>query len=1241
MPVPIKNAIGLSEENLTKLKLVLVKLNEQDAELHDRLIRYLVDGEDESVLTALAKAHNVAADIRLGCAQQYFTNRRDAISWRTFFRDVQVTDANFFRRIVSSFAAATHHLPPDNFHCQQQLGNDRGLEVLLQEAINTIDERPDRANKHCVTVELVGDLLAVENKTIDALLAMPFQGETGWELGYVRNLVLGIRGIGSHFAARRELIVPFLISGTAEKRVQAVENLARAQAPPESFAEELVLCATGSSKTLRETAEPLVRAMPDKARPLLEKIAAEGNRGERENAVRLLGRICGGAARTFLESLRETEKTQPVREAIDAALSDVQITSEPAKFDLTPPARQPIALNPPLTPALREVLERMFDDYDRYADQHNAILANKPKNQYVYPNHELKHVPPEVRKKACQVLEQGGQVQGVLHKLLGESRYAWASERAPYRAFFEHADCQLIHAVRLLAMVGQISAGGFQYDATLPLEAFRNSHEPRLTLEDLAEAVRSLGLEDNILLELALNGYWGAFEWEESAVWPYYLSRLERLLAAFAPPSTTDYATRWRLQREQAGAFRLLAKFPAVPPQLVGKLWEIALGTSKADRQKAQPICAKLPDLHERLTQALVASNAHTRTVAAEWLGQLGDKRASGALVTAAKKEKQDAALDEMLTALEKLGESIEPFLDRDKLQAAAVKNVSKGTPPALAWFPWGTLPAVHWNDTGKAVSAETITWLIVQSYKLKSPEPGPLLRRYCEMLRLAEREELGNFVLTAWLNQDLLRKYSDAEARKLAQQQAPQRQAAYQQSVQWFTKNNQPVPPQYQQTQQQVEAEIFRELQNHVGSAAAEKGILAVAGACCGDAAVGPVQSYLKEWFGYRAAQCKALIAMLSGVDRPLAIQYLLSISNRFRTKGIREEAEKYVNLLAERKGWTLDELADRTMPTCGLDDEGNLELSFGPRTFTARASAELEIVLYDAEGKALKKLPDPRKDDDAELAKAAKKTFSAVKADLKKFVQLTSTRLYEAMCTERTWPAADWKLYLHAHPLARFLVQRVIWAVLKDDKVVATFRPLDDGTLTDCQDDAVTVPDDAQIRLAHSCNVPAEVSQAWLTHLADYSIEPLFTQFGRPAYELPEEKRRESAVKDFQGHMLEAFKLRGLATKLGYTRGQAEDGGWFHEYLKPFPGLGLEVHLGFTGNGLPEENRTVALTALSFERKKAEEQQPTPMFGRTVSVPLKDIPPVLLTECVGDLRSIAAAGSGFDPEWEKKAYL
>jgi hypothetical protein len=119
----------------------------------------------------------------------------------------------------------------------------------------------------------------------------------------------------------------------------------------------------------------------------------------------------------------------------------------------------------------------------------------------------------------------------------------------------------------------------------------------------------------------------------------------------------------------------------------------------------------------------------------------------------------------------------------------------------------------------------------------------------------------------------------------------------------------------------------------------------------------------------------------------------------------------------------------------------------------------------------------------------------------------------------------------------------------------------------------------------------------------------------------------------------MVEAFKLRGLAGKLGYTRGAAQDGGWFYEYLKLFPGLGLEVHLNFTGNGLPEENRTVALRALTFHRPTPSGVgSSTPAGGG--SLLLREIPAVLVAECYNDLRTMAATGAGFDPEWEKKAY-
>jgi len=63
--------------------------------------------------------------------------------------------------------------------------------------------------------------------------------------------------------------------------------------------------------------------------------------------------------------------------------------------------------------------------------------------------------------------------------------------------------------------------------------------------------------------------------------------------------------------------------------------------------------------------------------------------------------------------------------------------------------------------------------------------------------------------------------------------------------------------------------------------------------------------------------------------------------------------------------------------------------------------------------------------------------------------------------------------------------------------------------------------------------------------------------------------------SIDDRKGYMIESFKLRGLATRFGYTRGSSEEGGWFYEYLKNFPGLGIQTHITFSGNRLPEEAR------------------------------------------------------------------
>jgi hypothetical protein len=555
------------------------------------------------------------------------------------------------------------------------------------------------------------------------------------------------------------------------------------------------------------------------------------------------------------------------------------------------------------------------------------------------------------------------------------------------------------------------------------------------------------------------------------------------------------------------------------------------LGPGKTERGPAQECLDRIPGKEEKIIAALASRQQDARLAAAEWLAKLKHRPAIPALRAAVAKEKSEIVKDELIRTLETLGLSLEELLDLDRLDQEAEKGLKKEISSDLQWFPFEQLPPVHWADSGKPVSPLIVKWFLVQSHRLNNPEANPSLRRYCSLFRKDDREKLGMFVLDAWIAKDTKPKNTAEQAAALAQKEG-QQYAAY-------AKQNPKYYPDFDE--QRLYQTLFnRYLVQPEGSQTSTKGILAVAGACCGGAAAAVVHRYIKQWYGYRPAQSKALLQALAWVDHPSATQVVLSVANRFRTKGIQEEAMRQCQLLAERKGWTLDELADRTIPTSGLDEDGAMELDYGARKFTARLSEEMTLMLTNQAEKTIASLPDANQSDDADKVKQAKAMLSASRKELKSVLNMQKERLYEALCTQRFWRFEDWDTYLRKHPIVGRYCQRLVWVVCEENKVKGSFRPLADGTLTDHNDEEVSLDARATIRLAHNEVLGAEDRNAWLGHFSDYKVEPLIQQFGKPAFALKEEDRETTEIKEFLGHVVKAFSLRNRLTRLGYTRGQ-----------------------------------------------------------------------------------------------------
>jgi hypothetical protein len=124
----------------------------------------------------------------------------------------------------------------------------------------------------------------------------------------------------------------------------------------------------------------------------------------------------------------------------------------------------------------------------------------------------------------------------------------------------------------------------------------------------------------------------------------------------------------------------------------------------------------------------------------------------------------------------------------------------------------------------------------------------------------------------------------------------------------------------------------------------------------------------------------------------------------------------------------------------------------------------------------------------------------------------------------------------------------------------------------------------------------------------------------------------RRELAVA--KDRALGAGTFRSRAERRGWVRGSVVDAGMVAGYFKAFPGAGVEVTLEIEGLFVGiDPMDTVTLGVARFVRadsvKRGSYTYDDPQAGDARVLPFGDVPPVVYSETVGDLKFIAGIGA------------
>ncbi len=1119
------------------------------------------------------------------------------------------------------------------------------LQYLVNDAVHASfkdshsNNKGPSKNRPAWTIALIARLLDAEG--LDEALALQVVFERkGLDSYYQDRLDHLVKNpaVAAFMQARPGAAQALLQQLSASGRVQLAARIGTDKALRAAFAPLLVALAADGSKTVRAEAMPHIEGIAEAERlRLLAALLGEGDTSQRTQAAELLARLPAEATRGLLDAALASETSKPVQQAIRAALTRLDAAGDAQAQDLPePPPWTPFADTPLGEDALALLLANRLEVIERArrAAEEEAEENKTQKHKYTWRQKSyasLSKLTEDDMRQALALLN--GQLDKEQMEKLRNSEVAQAVTHG--NRLYALPSFGPSHLIRWLGVSRYNrsfwSDDGFQ-------KWLQRQPQGSVDLRALAELLTRSNMPLVDAARTALVDYWNTPSATDllpaDRIWPFFAEHPEFLDQALGLAAAAPQGDRYASSLELAPALRTLAVFPTMPARWLPRVMELALGEGKTHRPVAQKALSTLPDIGRRVVESLTHTKSEVRIEAANWLAELKYTDAVPALTKALEKESRETVRAAFLTALEALGDDISPRLAPAILLAEAKKGLKAKPPAGLAWFALDALPAAQWAHGG-AVEPEILRWWVVLACKLKEPGGNALLTRYMGLLDAAGRQALGASVLRQFIAHDT-RHPPLEEGIAYAQAQAPQRYQRYQKGYQ----NAKPEYRQYYEadyakSEDQVFEECKREkMAEYLGSAIGEKGILALATFAPGHEIVTLLQQYMRDHY-QRRSQIEAMLEGVAPGNDPVVIQLMLGLSRRYRTASVQAKARTLVQEIADRNGWTQDQLADRTIPTAGLDDTGTLALPYGERVFTMVLDAAMKPELRNPEGKAIKTLPEPRQNDDPAQTKETKALLSTSKKELKQVIDLQTARLFEAMCTGRQWPVAEWREYLHRHPVAGRLIQRLVWLeVDAEGAVLQSFRPTEDGSLIDTGDDEVHLSDGAQVRLAHASLVEPATASAWTKHFKDYKLSPLFPQMSRqsPTLAFTDDKGLAvNEIRDRQGWVSDSFTLRGAFAKLGYQRAQAEDGGFFYQYTKDFSSVGVRVAIDFSGNTLPEENVAAALKTLSFEDSKARS------WGDN-NLPLASVPPVLLAEAYADYLAVGAACTGFDADWEKK---
>lgn len=368
----------------------------------------------------------------------------------------------------------------------------------------------------------------------------------------------------------------------------------------------------------------------------------------------------------------------------------------------------------------------------------------------------------------------------------------------------------------------------------------------------------------------------------------------------------------------------------------------------------------------------------------------------------------------------------------------------------------------------------------------------------------------------------------------------------------------------------------------------------------------------------------CMHAFSMLPFKD---GMSRLVKFKMKVKNNAILKSIDKIIDEVAEKNGFSQEQVMEMGVPDFGLNKEAELVTPFGEYNAVFQIKGmNLSELVWEKNGKIQKAIPQTVKNEKANELKA----FRNIIKEIEELLPIQKERIERLYLTRATWKYPDWIQHYILHPLVSVIAKKLIWHFSNGtEKKEQGFY--ESSHFVNAKSETIDwINDETIVQLWHPIGFSADAILQWRNFLQHKEMQQPFKQAYREIYILTDAEINTGTYSNrFAAHILRQHQFAALCKQRGWSYHLMGQWDSHNTPSVSVPKWNIRAEFSIEADGKGTANEAGIYTYIGTDQVR--------FYKGGVHLQLMDVPAMVFTEVMRDVDLFVGVTSiGNDAAWQ-----